>query len=92
MEAKPFHDWTPVKAFHGGTPVRFQTAFHEKHKPEDLFIVNAVCSSYRPKDYKYTGKICVTNLRTGDIAYVEPDRSCVHVNCRVEMGHPEDER
>ena len=78
-------DWHRLGAYHAGTPVRFRRAFHDKHKQDDVFIVNAVCSSYRPDDYKYTGKIAVTNLRTGDLAYVCPDRECTTIQAIVRL-------
>lgn len=91
METKPFIDWAPAESFKSGTPVRFEHAFHQKHRPEDLFIINEICGSYRPADQsKYKYKIGVTNLRTGELAYVERDRRCAYVPSRVEIGDPKE--
>lgn len=75
--------YSPLEAFKAGTPVRFAAPFHDKHAATDLFIVNGVCSSYRPEDRKYRGKVCVTNLRSGEIAYVDRDRRCICVDVVV---------
>lgn len=80
-----FRQWDTLGTFKSGTPVRFKNAFHEKHNPDDVFIVNAVCSSYRPEDHKYQGKICVTNLRTGEIAYVDSRRDAAFIECYVKL-------
>ncbi len=69
--------WSPLEAFKAGTPVLFASPFHDKHDEKDIFLINAVCTSYRPEQRKYERKICVSNLRTGDIAYVDKDRRCV---------------
>jgi hypothetical protein len=89
VQAKPWRDWAPVESLKAGTPIQFEHPFHQKHEADDLFIINAVCHSYRPDDRKYAGKVCVTNLRTGEVAYVDRDRRCCYVKCRVEMGDPE---
>ena len=75
--------WSPLETYKAGTPVRFRKPFHDKHKADDLFMVNAVCNSYRPDDRKYCGKICVSNLRTGEIAYLDKDRRCIAVKVVV---------
>lgn len=80
--------YSPLEAFKSGTPVRFAAPFHDKHKADDLFMVNGVCGSYRPEDHKYKGKICVSNLRTGEIAYLDKDRRCIAVKVVVA---PEEE-
>lgn len=77
--------WSPLEAYKAGTPVRFRTAPHDKHRQMDLFIVNAVCGSYRPEDRKYRGKICVSNLRTGEIAYIDKDRQCTSIAAVVQI-------
>ena len=75
--------YSPLEAFKAGTPVRFAAPFHDKHAATDLFMVNGVCGSYRPEDRKYSGKICVSNLRTGEIAYLDKDRRCLAVKVVV---------
>lgn len=75
--------YRPLGNCKGGTPVLFKCAFHDKHDPDDPFIVNAVCSSYRPDKPQYRGKIAVTNLRTGELAYVDNDRPCERLDAEV---------
>jgi len=90
VNRKPQTLWDRLSIFKPGTPVMFRSAFHEKHSPDDVFIVNAVCISYRPEDRKYHAKICVTNLRTGHIGYVDKDRSCCCAQAHVVMGDPDE--
>jgi len=80
--------YSPLHAYKAGTPVRFKSPFHDKHNDNDLFMVNGVCGSYRPEERKYAGKICVSNLRTGEIAYLDKDRQCIAVKVVVS---PEEE-
>jgi len=70
----------------GGT-LRFKAILNTKHKDDDVFIVNEVCSSYRPKDTygkdKCTGKMAITNLRTGALCYADKSRPVYPVNAEV---------
>lgn len=80
-----WRDWKPVSAYHAGTPLRFKHAFHQSFRPDDIFIVNAVCSSYRPENRQYDGKVAVTHLKTGKLSYVAADRDCCHVDAVVRL-------
>lgn len=78
--------WSPLEAYKAGTPIRFRHPPHDKHDPKDVFIVNAVCSSYRPeRNSGYVGKIAVTNLRTGELAYVCKERDCTSIQAIVRL-------
>lgn len=77
--------WDTLGTFKSGTPIRFKSPVHDKHRLDDIFIVNAVCSSYRPEDPKYNGKIAITNIRTGALAYVEQRRHCAFIECYVKL-------
>jgi len=80
-----WRDWKPLRAYHAGTPVRFRHAVHQMFTPDDLFIINDVCSTYRPGMGKYDGKIGVTHLKTGKLSYVDPERDCCHIEAVVKL-------
>lgn len=82
--------FSPVHSFVGGTPVRFAATFHERQRVDDVFIINDVTLSCRPENRSYRGKVGVTNLRTGRLAYIDADRSCVMVECHVRRGAPDE--
>ena len=70
-----------------GQTLRFINNLASKHEPNDVFIRNEICSSYRPRTTSgiesCPGKIAVTNLRTGALAYVERTRAVEVVKAEV---------
>lgn len=78
-------NWKPLSHYKGGTPVRFRCAFHQDNRPEDVFMVNSICSGYRPDREKYNGKMVVTKLSNGRVSYVDPDREVSVVDCHVRL-------
>jgi len=77
--------WVPIHTVAAGESVEFKHVFHQDCKPDDIFIVNDVCMSYRPGDYHYTGKIPVTNLRTGKLSYVDKGRQSALISSEVVL-------
>jgi len=78
-------DWRRVDAYCPGSCVQFQTSFHQSYRPNDLFIINSVCTSYLPEQVKYREKIAVTHLKTGKLSYLAPDRLCCLVDAYVRL-------
>jgi len=73
-----------------GEVVQLCGAVHNKHESDDYFIVNEVCGTYKPKSFasqrKYNGDaIPVTNLRTGSLAYLDPDREIIAIDCALTL-------
>jgi len=70
-----------------GQTLRFANNLAQKHEPDDVFIRTEVCSSYRPRSMSgresCPGKIAVTNLRTGALAWVERTRTVELVEAEV---------
>ena len=76
-------------AIHGDV-VQFCGALHNKHEHDDYFIVNEVCSTYRPERHlkrrSYaSAAIALTNLRTGSLAYLDPDREIIAIDCELQL-------
>ena len=67
--------WKYLHTVKSGSVVRFKHSFHQGNcNPEDIFLVNQVISGYRPQKAQYDCKLGVTNLRSGNLSYVERDR------------------
>lgn len=75
--------WRELEGVQAGTPIQFRTTFHQDNRRDDIFIVNAVSSTYRPADGKYRGKIGVTNLRSGHLSYVSETREIQVIDAEV---------
>lgn len=78
-------NWKRLCKYKSGTPVRFRKSFNSDDRRDDVFIVNAVCSSYRPAGSCCDGKIAVTKLDDGRMSYVDPDREVSIVDCNVRL-------
>ena len=78
---------TELHKIREGQTLRFINNLALKHESDDVFIRNEVCSSYRPRTTSgresCPGKIAVTNLRTGALAYVERTRAVEAVEAEV---------
>lgn len=71
-----------------GKSVKFDQSFHQDMSCDQPFIVNQVCSSYRPEEAKYNGKVGVTNLRTGKLSYVDGSRKVEVLDAEVHICRP----
>ncbi|MCK5644861.1 MAG: hypothetical protein KAJ19_28940 [Gammaproteobacteria bacterium] len=78
-------NWKRLCKYKGGTPVRFRKSFNSDDRRDDVFIVNAVCDTYRPSSRCHEGKICVTKLEDGRVSYVDSDREVSVVDCYVKL-------
>lgn len=90
MKVTNYPDCFPYKTLRDipiGETLRFKCNPNPKHEPNDIFMVVGVCSSYRPSDYKgrdkYPGKTPCVNLCSGELAYIDPDRTCLPINAEV---------
>lgn len=54
-----------------GDVVTFNQILHSKHRKDDPFIVNGICSSYdmTNRAYRLENRRGITNLRTGELAF-----------------------
>jgi len=77
--------WGRVNEVAKGESVEFRHTFHQDCKPNDVFIINIVSSSYRPERDGYHNKVPVTNLRTGKLSYVDCTREVAIVSADVVL-------
>lgn len=76
-----------------GAVIQLCEAVHNKHEADDYFIITEVCGSYRPhrtrtnkiKEYA-SPAVAVTNLRTGALAYLDPERQAITIDCSLELA------
>lgn len=75
-----------------GTVVQFNKQFHQDYPPNDLYIVLDVCESYKDRSDKgfRTNKTGITNLSTGKLSFVDPQREVTIMNAEVKVNGPVD--
>jgi len=68
-----------------GFVVQFRDKFHQNHSTDTPFLVGQTSNTYKPHGYE--DKRPVTNLRTGQVSMVDPDRDVWVLRADVSLSY-----
>ena len=83
---RPSHYKFKIGNVESGHPVAFEKSFHQDNSSGDIFLRLLICSGYIPRSVQDECKVGVVNLRTGKLSYIDRERHCRLVPCKIVIN------